>query len=144
MFCHQQVVQLHHERERIVEAGADLVVIGNGAPNFIAGFRDKSGYTGTLYTDPSRRTHNALQLRRTIRSNLNLKTVRKGVGAYRAGFRQTAVGGDAWQQGGVVIIDTDARVLFRYPSHHAGDHPPVNAIIAALNWSKAKPSIQST
>ena len=53
MFCREQVVQLHRERESIRRAGAELVVIGNGAPHFIAGFREITGYDGPLYTDPS-------------------------------------------------------------------------------------------
>ena len=42
----------------------NLVMIGNGAPMFIAGFREMTGYTGPIYTDPSLAVYKAAQLKR--------------------------------------------------------------------------------
>ena len=64
MFCREQVVQLHHEIDRIHRAGGEVVVVGNGAPHFIAGFRELTGYRGPLYTDPSLESYRAASLKR--------------------------------------------------------------------------------
>ena len=116
----------------IEAAGAQLVVVGNGKPMFMEGFRDKTGYQGRLYTDPSRATYRALRLRRGLRSAMNLHTVKRAFEAMRAGNRQTATRGDPWQQGGVFIIDTDGTMLYRYPSEYAGDHPPIAELVVAI------------
>ncbi|MBT8495661.1 MAG: hypothetical protein KJO07_21615 [Deltaproteobacteria bacterium] len=117
---------------RFQEAGARLVVVGNGRANFMEGFRDKSGYQGELYTDPSRATYRALRLKRGLRTAMNVKSVKRAYQAMRAGNRQTATRGDPWQQGGVFIVDRDGTIVYRYPSEFAGDHPPIDDIVAAL------------
>jgi hypothetical protein len=56
------VVQLHRVIDRIHAAGAELHVIGNGAPMFIAGFRETTEFPGPIYTDPSRAVYDAAEL----------------------------------------------------------------------------------
>tara|TARA_R110002096_G_scaffold42143_4_gene113662 strand:- start:90907 stop:91278 length:372 start_codon:yes stop_codon:yes gene_type:complete len=112
--------------------GARLVVIGNGQPGFIQGFREKAKFDGELYTDPTLSSYRAMKLRRTLRSTLTLGTVRSAYKAYKQGFRQTSVRGDAWQQGGVFVVAKSGELAFSYASEHAGDHPPLRAIEEAL------------
>jgi hypothetical protein len=125
-------MQLHRESKRLESVGARLVVVGNGKPWFIAGFRDKSGYGGEVYTDPTLRSYQALRLRRGVGSSLSTRSFGKAIEAYRQGFRQTRTRGDAWQQGGVFVISAEGELVFSYASEHAGDHPPVSAIVQAL------------
>jgi hypothetical protein len=127
------VVQLHREESRIQDKGARLVIVGNGKPWFIQGFREKTGYEGEIYSDPSRATYKALHLRRDIRSTLSAGTVRKAFAAFRQGFRQTATQGDPWQQGGVFVFDASGEVVFSYASSHAGDHPSVELLLRGLD-----------
>jgi peroxiredoxin len=136
MFCQEQVAQLRQSESLIENAGGRLVVIGNGAPHFIEGFREKVGFDGELYTDPSMSTYRALRLQRRLGSSVNLRTLRRAVQAYRAGNRQSATQGDPWQQGGVFVIDGDGEIVFRYPSEYAGDHPPISALLSALRRSR--------
>jgi hypothetical protein len=112
--------------------GARLVVVGNGTPNFIQGFREKAEYDGELYTDPTLSSYRAMKLRRTLRSTMALGTVKSAYKAYKQGFRQTSVQGDAWQQGGVFVVAKSGDLVFSYASENAGDHPPVRAIEEAL------------
>ena len=126
------MVQLHRASSRLEDAGGRLVIIGNGTPSFIEGFREKSGFQGPVYTDPSRRTYEALRLRRDIGSSLNLRSARRAFQAYRKGFRQSRTEGDAWQQGGVFVISGQGNIVFRYASEYAGDHPPVEPLVEAL------------
>lgn len=124
-------MQLHRARAQIEEAGADLIVIGNGTPNFIAGFRERTGFDGTVYTDPERNAYRALRLRRSVRSSVNLRTLSRAVSAYRKGNRQTRTQGDPWQLGGVFVVATSGALVYEQRSEYAGDHPLVEEIIEA-------------
>ncbi|MEM9491694.1 MAG: peroxiredoxin-like family protein, partial [Myxococcota bacterium] len=113
-------MQLHRAKRDIEQTGARLIVIGNGQASFIAGFRERTEYDGLLYTDPSRRAYKALGLRRGLKT-LKLRSAARAVGAFRKGFRQVGVQGDAMQQGGVFVVDTEGRSVFQYRSSYAGD-----------------------
>ncbi len=124
-------MQLHHAIDDLVATGYRLSVIGNGLPHFIEGFREKTGFTGAIYTDPGRRTYGALELRRDLLSSLNLKSLRRARQAFATGNRQSKLAalGDAWQQGGVFVITADGTIAWGYASEFAGDHPPVSDLI---------------
>ncbi len=125
-------MQLHRERESLRAAGLELHVIGNGAPMFIAGFRETTGYDGSLYTDPSLAVYRAAELRSGLRTVLSIGTLTRTAGALRRGFRQGRTQGSALQQGGVLVIATDGRVLWHHVSAGPGDNATAAAIIAAV------------
>ncbi len=126
------MVQLHREIENLRATGAELQVIGNGAPMFIAGFRETTGYDGPLYTDPSLAVFQAAELRSGLRTVLTLGTLTRTVGALRRGFRQGRTQGSAMQQGGVLVIAPDGRVLWQHVSAGPGDNATAAEIIAAI------------
>lgn len=136
MFCAEQVVQLHRHQSDISERGGVLVIIGNGAPNFITGFREQTGYRGPLYTDPSLESYRALNLKRTVGSSLNPKTMGRAVTALRHGFRQKKTQGDSWQQGGIFVVSPDDEVHFAFRAQFAGDMPELATILQALEAAK--------
>jgi len=127
-------VQLHRELAADLDRnGAQLIVIGNGRPSFIEGFREKAGYEGPLYTDPSRRSYRALGFRRGIRvAALNFSSARHAITALRGGYRQTRTAGDPWQLGGVLIATTEGDIVYEYVSAFAGDHPAASGVAEAL------------
>ena len=53
--------------------------------------------------------------------------------ALRDGARQTGIAGDPWQLGGVFVIRPGGELAYRYVSEVAGDHPPIDAILDALD-----------
>ena len=125
-------MQLHRERESLRAAGLDLHVIGNGAPMFIAGFRETTGYDGSLYTDPSLAVYRAAELRSGLRTVLTFGAVTRTLGSLARGFRQGRTQGSALQQGGVLVIARDGRVLWRHVSDGPGDNATAAEIIAAV------------
>ncbi|MCX5748416.1 MAG: peroxiredoxin-like family protein [Proteobacteria bacterium] len=125
-------MQLHRDGHLITEAGARLVLVGNGGPSFIAGFREATGFTGPIYTDPSLAVFHAAQLKRGMRTVMNLGSLTGSIGAYRRGFRQDGKQGDALQQGGVVVIAPDNRVLWHHISDRPGDNADAQTIANAL------------
>ena len=100
----------------------NLVVVGNGAPMFIAGFRETTGFTGPIYTDPSLEVYKAAQLKRGLGTFMKLGAVKATVGSVARGFRQGRTQGDATQQGGVIVIARDGRVLYHHISEYPGDN----------------------
>jgi hypothetical protein len=126
------VVQLHRDIDKIRAAGAELHVIGNGTPNFIAGFRETTGWDGPLYTDPSLEVYKAAQLKRGVTTVLNLKAIMPTVRAFARGNRQGWTQGDQWQQGGVLVVAPSGDVRWHHASERPGDNATAAQIIAAL------------
>ncbi len=100
----------------------NLVVIGSGAPHFIAGFRETTGYTGPIYTDPTLAVYKAAELKRGFGKTFNLRGAAATVGSMRRGFRQGKTMGDATQQGGVLVVAPDGRILYHHISEYPGDN----------------------
>jgi NAD(P)-dependent dehydrogenase (short-subunit alcohol dehydrogenase family) len=122
-------------RDRIDEIrarGAELVVIGNGAPNFASAFREDFELDCPLLVDPGLRAYRAAGLRRGRVELLSPRLPLHALRALRSGSRQTGVQGDPWQLGGVFVIRPGGDLTYRYLSREAGDHPRVEEILAAL------------
>ena len=84
-----------------------------------------------VYTDPSRETYRLAGFQRSF--GLGLKSLSRGRRASGGGFRQGKTQGDPWQQGGTLVIDRGGGVLFSHAADGAGDHAPVDALLAALD-----------
>lgn len=126
------MVQLHRSIDLIRGAGAELHVIGNGSPSFIAGFRDETGWDGAIYTDPSLAVFRAAELRRGVLTTLNPRAIGKTIGAFARGQRQGRTQGDPWQQGGTLVVAASGVVLWHHASARPGDNASADAIAAAL------------
>ena len=135
VFCREQVKKLQAEAGRMAGAGADLVVVGSGAPTFVQGFREETGFDGRVLSDPNGKAFEAAGMHRGVLSTLNPLTAVKGVFAMLRGTKYGGVQGDNYQQGGVLVI-VDGRVVYEYRSRYAGDEPPIAAMIDALARSK--------
>jgi hypothetical protein len=126
------VVQLHRDVDRLRAAGADLYIIGNGTPSFIAGFREQTRYQGPIYTDPSLATFRAAELKRSVTSTLDPRSLGKALGAFARGQRQGLTQGDAWQQGGVLVVAPSGDIRWHHASERPGDNATGAQILAAL------------
>ncbi len=113
--------------------GAELAIVGNGAANFAAAFREDFDLDGPLLVDPELRAYRAAGLRRGQVELLSPRLPLNALRALGSGSRQTGVQGDPWQLGGVFVIRPDGELLYRYESREAGDHPPVEDILEALS-----------
>lgn len=125
-------MQLHREMDTLTAAGAMVFVIGNGSPSFIAGFRETTGYAGPVYTDPSLAVYRAAQLKRGVTKTLDPRALAPTIGALFRGHRQGRTQGDAWQQGGVLVIAPSGDVVWHHASERPGDNAAPSEIAAAL------------
>ncbi len=129
-------MQLHRSIDDIHAAGAELYVIGNGAPMFIEGFRETTGFSGTVLTDPSLEAYQAAELERGFWKTVNFGSAVASAGALARGFRQGKTMGDKTQQGGVVVVARDGSELFHHISKYPGDNAKPADIVRALHDRK--------
>ncbi len=128
-------MQLHQRVEELRAAGAELYVIGNGSPMFMDGFRETTGYTGPLYTDPSLEVYKAAGLERGVMKVLHPRAALAALGALKGGFRQGRAQGDQTQQGGVLVVDPRGDVVWSHVSRFAGDNAPPDDVLKVLRRS---------
>ena len=130
-------MQLHRKIDLIRSAGADVHVIGNGSPSFIAGFRDETGWDGPIYTDPSLAVYKTAQLKRGVWKTLDPRSLARGVRAFASGHRQGRTQGDPWQQGGILVISPGGEVLWHHASERPDDRPSAEDIARAITQRAA-------
>lgn len=119
--------------EAFREQGAELYAIGNGRPQFVEGFRETTGYTGPIYTDPSGKVYEKAQLVRSVMGTFGPRSIVNGLGNLKRGMRQGKRQGDALQQGGALVISRDGQVLFQHQSKAGGDNISPEALLSALS-----------
>jgi hypothetical protein len=107
-------------------------LVGNGAPSFIEGFRETTKYDRPIYTDPSLEVFKAAELKRGVLKTFNPLALGKTIGAFARGHRQGTTKGDAFQQGGVLIVAPDGTVKWHHASSRPGDNAEPGEIVAAL------------
>lgn len=137
IFCKEQTSKLHDQRARIHGAGGELLIVGSGAPMFATAFVEDFKITTPVYCDPGLATYAAVGARHGLWSSLQPRVWFKALRTLAKGFRQTRTAGEMHQQGGVFVITPDGTMPFRYLSRYAGDHPPVEAILGALEAAAA-------
>lgn len=112
--------------------GAELVVVGNGRVEQAKRFAEEEALPFRLFTDPSLESYRRAELRRGVVSSIGLGVIRRGLDAYRDGYRQSKLEGDPFQQGGALVIARGGRLLHHFVSTEAGDHPAPQALVDAL------------
>jgi hypothetical protein len=118
-------------KQELESLGASLCAIGNGNALMARDFVEQFSVEFPVYTDPSRQTYQWLEFKRPYVA-LDLGVFKRGRRAGKAGFRQGAVAGDVFQQGGEIIVSPDGALLYSRASSGPGDHAPVEELLAVL------------
>lgn len=132
-FCREQVTELTRWVPRFAEAGAALVVIGQGTPEQAAAFHHDRRLPFPVYTDPTRVSYVAAGLLRGWGTTLSLRVVLNAWRALRAGHTQGPTQGNLLQEGGVFVLRPDGELLYAQVSAVAGDHADPAEILAAVS-----------
>ena len=117
--------------ETLKVAGVDVAVVGSGAPNFVAGFRNKVGLDIAVYCDEKVESYRLLGMVRGVRTLLHPGVVWRGALAILQCNWQTATHGVPLQQGGAIVVRPDGEMTYCYLSRYMGDHPNTKKMIAA-------------
>lgn len=137
MFCREQAAQLRTVAPEVEAAGASIILIGNGSPAQARRFVRRWAPEMPLYVSPSRDAYDQAGMRREVSATVSPRVLGNAARALRSGFRQGWTQGDPWQQGGVLVVDTDGTVLWSYLSRSAGDHPSPEEILEATREALA-------
>jgi hypothetical protein len=137
VFCREHVAEVRAARPDIEALHGGIVFVGNGTPRAAAWFQKRFAPDSTVVTDPDLVTYKAIGARSGVMSTLGPRAWGAGLRAFSSGARQTATKGHPFQQGGVLVIAPGDKVLFRHVSGAAGDHAPLERVLAALRSADA-------
>ena len=132
-------MQLHRARSQFEQAGANLVLIGQGTPRQAAHFRRRQGIQVPVLADEERVSYEAAGAKSAGVFDLwHPKVVAKGaVTGVREKTIQTRTIGDANQLGGALVIAPDGKVIWSHMSEDASDNASPEEILAAVHKAVA-------
>ncbi len=118
--------------DELCAGGATLAGIGCGSAAQAAALRRGMKLPFPLYADPSLASFEAAGLHRDVRTRNPLRVASNAVRAFWGGARQRGVQGDPFQMGGTFVFAAGGDLLYAHRSEVAGDHAPLEALLAAL------------
>jgi len=127
---------MSEHRESFESAGASLVAIGNGSVAMARDFVEQFEVDFPVYTDPSREVYVLAGFKRSALF-FGPRTLRLSRRARKAGFKQGGMAGDAWQQGGEVVVAPGDELLYSRASDGPGDHAPIEELLDVLKQYQA-------
>lgn len=101
-------------------------------------FAEQFNFAGKLLVDPSRAVYEALKCKRGAGAAINFKMLKAAKRAYAEGYRQGKTQGDGLQLGGVFVFRKDEGIVWSYLEEYAGDHPPLEDIVKAVEECTGK------
>ena len=122
---------MSQHRASFESLGASLVAIGNGSVPMARDFAEQFEVDFPVYTDPSRKAYVLAGFKRSVLF-FGPRTFKHSRRASKAGFKQGAMAGDAWQQGGEVVVAPGNEVLYSRASSGPGDHAPIEELLEVL------------
>lgn len=132
LFCRERAAGLRAREAELVGAGARIVFVGTGTPAQAADFARAHAGPHPVLVDGPRATFRAAGMRRSLWSTLHWRLLANARRAMRAGFRQTKVQGDPWQQGGVLVLGPKGERRHAAVDRAAGDPLDLEPVLAAV------------
>ncbi len=131
LFCREQAAQLRKVAAEAEQLG-NLAIVSTGSVEQGRGFDKTHGKGLRSLVDTEKKTYKTLSFRRGGRSTYDPRTYIRAVQAAAHGFIQGRTQGDAFQQGGVVVLAEGGEPVFFQRSEFAGDHARLEEILTAL------------
>lgn len=128
----------------LAKARARVVLIGHGAVSMIKGFRQHLQCPFPVYTDPSRRLHDVLELSPralgNFKSEFSTSSLRSAKEMLMGAARMHGLrAGNRSQLGGEFVFEGSLRVLFTHRMLGDGDHAPVRLVVSAVSAPIQRP-----
>jgi peroxiredoxin len=130
--CDAQVSELSPRLPDLARAGVSVVLVGNGTPEQLAGFRDRHALEGApvaLVTDPDLVAYRALHLHASIWSTIGPRSMLEHLLLWGAGLRGRSIQGHATQQGGAMVVDVRGIVCLVRRNRSIGDHVAASDLV---------------
>ncbi len=126
--CRAHAKKIWQQKDTFEKNGSQIYFIGNGKPHFIIQFKDELDMSDSItFTDPTLAAFNAFGFKkgfiasagpRALVNAIKLKIDGHAGAQYKEGM------GDLWQLGGIVVVDTSGKIVYKYVSEVLGDFPP--------------------
>lgn len=125
--CRAQVTQLRDDVPTITGLGANLVLVGNGAPHFARAFREEIGLDCPILCDTDKKAYGMLGMHYGRGTLLTPGSAWATARSMAKGFMPKGQQGDRFQQGGVLVVARGGRVLLSHQCKDSNDtlHPSV-------------------
>jgi peroxiredoxin len=134
--CAEQVHGLLPRLPEIAALGVRAVLIGSGKPDHIDAFlerHDLADKAVEVFTDPALDAFRAADLRRSVWATHGPGALVDFVRALTHGHRPGRLDGDAYQQGGALLVDEDGTIAWAHTSERMGGHAdPADMVDAVL------------
>jgi hypothetical protein len=127
---------LRAHTDEIHNAGAELVIVGNGSASFAKGFQKQFNVATPLYVDPDLTAYRAAGLRRTKLGTIGPRVWLPAIKAFLSGHRQGKVQGDPYQQGGVFVVLPGDKLAYSHICKRSSEHPKVAGVLKALHQAQ--------
>ncbi len=134
--CSKHVAAISPRLHELELLGVNVVFVGNGRPENIAGFVARHGLAGagvTIVSDPERASYGAAGLRRAWLGTFGGRALYSQLRAIGEGYQQHRADGDHAQQGGAVVVDQSGVITYAHRSEYIADNAdPTELVDAAL------------
>lgn len=130
--CQEHVGLWKPHLSEFAQADAQVLFVGNGKPDSLAKFINKTGLNhlpAEAYTEPTQALHRALGLVNSVASTLSPGAVFNALRAVSRGNFQTSVEGDPLQQGGLLLVNAQGRVVLLHRERQLGDYMKVENVL---------------
>ena len=132
MFCREWLAQLEQHQQQFSQAGLRLVGVGLGKPEHAANICGRLAPSVTCIVDSEKSAYVQYGLRQgTILQLFGPRVLAAGARAASGGHSQGQRTGDPMMMPGTFIVDGQGIIRYIHYSQHAGDHPPIEELLAA-------------
>jgi len=129
-------VQLRDDHSALLAVGGRLALIGSGTVEQAAATVAKYNIDYLILSDAQRVSFKAAGMRRDLVSTFNPRALGHLARSFRKGFRQGRTQGDAFQQGGAMIVDKRGNLIYQFIAAAGGQHPPTEELITAITHAR--------
>jgi peroxiredoxin len=127
------VAQLRRAKADIEKAGGQVVLVGMGSETITRDFVERFDVPFPMVSDPDQNLYRDFAIKRMSPLGFLSPTMAlKGIAAMAQGHTMGLPEGDVRQLPGVVIIDGDGTIHYRYHGDDPADHPAPAALIDIL------------
>ena len=132
---------MRHAEEEIHKAGGKVVLVGMGTVSQTRDFIERFEVPFPMICDPDQHLYRDFSIERMSPLGFFSPTMAlRGIAAMAQGHTMGMPEGDVRQLPGVIIIDGDGRILFRYDGQDPADHPSPSILIERLKAVEPQPA----
>ncbi len=125
---------MRHEQQAIENAGGRIVLVGMGSVDQAQAFIQRFEVAFPMICDPDQHLYREFAVERMSPMGfLSPSMVLRGIAAMAQGHTMGLPEGDVRQLPGVIMIDGEGIVQYRYDGADPADHPSPQTLIAALD-----------